>query len=149
MVSRKGKRQSHITLSLPLLLRSLPQKVPGCLTYSRIWYLSRGKPNILWPKSGKGKGARFQRFKVSGSKSGDSPPGACLEPLDFKTLKPRNLALFRQWLECDLLARRGLWAGRGRPALHRLGRRFELLGLGDKTGWLRETRRCLRRELAW
>jgi hypothetical protein len=37
-----------------------------------------------------GKEARFQRFKVSGSKSGDS--GACLKPSDFETLKPLNLA---------------------------------------------------------
>ena len=60
----------------------------GCLTYSRIWCLSRGKRNILWPESGKGiELGKRPGFKASASKSED--PGGV--PGNRKTLKLLNL----------------------------------------------------------
>jgi len=57
----KGKTRSHLNFeSRPGVYGSLPpsrrssKSALGCLTYSRIWCLSRGKRNILWPESCKG-----------------------------------------------------------------------------------------------
>ena len=76
----KGKTRSHLNFeSRPgvydhcLLHGGLLKSALGCLTYSRIWCLSRGKRNILWPESCKGtelgkwsQVSRFQSLKVSG-----------------------------------------------------------------------------------
>jgi hypothetical protein len=74
----KSPRRSHFNYeSRPCVLRSLPpfrgseKSVPGCLTYSRIWCLSRNKHHIWWPNSVKGiercKCCKIQvsRFKFS------------------------------------------------------------------------------------
>jgi hypothetical protein len=57
-----GKTRSHLNFEsrpdwftvLASFRRRAIKSSLGCLTYSRIWCLSRGKHNIWWPKSGTG-----------------------------------------------------------------------------------------------
>jgi hypothetical protein len=94
-----------------------------CLTYSRIWCLSRDKHHTLWPKSVRGyRIGKLHRipFRV----------GSCRRELG-QALSPPGV---KRWLERYFLEWRRMLAGRDRLALH-------YFALGE--------RRCLQREPGW
>ncbi len=137
----KGKTRSHLNFeSRPgvydhcLLHGGLLKSALGCLTYSRIWCLSRGKRNILWPESCKGtelgkwsQVSRFQSFRVSG----------------FQGLS--TILGTMRWRGCDLLAKRGSQDGRAWRGL----RRRELREPTTEATRAPEARRRLQRWLGW
>lgn len=60
-VSAKGKHEATSTSNSPATIfaafiaeKTIVKNCGRCLTYSRLWYLSRYKHNRLWPESAKG-----------------------------------------------------------------------------------------------